>query len=58
MSRPHNAADLRDLLLDALDETGRAYKVLDKLVTPVSATAVVSVEMNGHAYTIMVRKDD
>jgi hypothetical protein len=60
MSRPHNAADLRELLFDALDETGRQYKILERCVDVniVAETAAAKIEMNGHTYTIMVREDD
>jgi hypothetical protein len=58
LSRRHNAAEMRDLLLDALDETGRQYELRDRSVGFVNETAVASIEMNGHTYTIMVREDD
>jgi hypothetical protein len=39
MSRPHDPADMRDLLLEALDETGREYELIDKLASPISEMA-------------------
>jgi hypothetical protein len=56
MSRPHDPADMRDLLLEALDETGREYELTDKLVGPISEMAAASIRINGHSFTIIVRQ--
>ena len=47
---------MRDLLLEALDETGREYELTDKLVGPISEMAAASIRINGHSFTIIVRQ--
>lgn len=54
-----NAADLRDMLLDALDQAGPPYEVLERCVDAnvVADVAAAKVRINGRTFTIMVRED-
>jgi hypothetical protein len=54
MSRPHDSADMCDLLLDALDETARRYERSNEYFH--EGTAVVFIETNGHRFAIAVHE--
>jgi hypothetical protein len=59
MSRPHDPADMRDLLLEALDETGRRYNepTRPRLLSTrdvYNETARACIEINGHIFEIQV----
>jgi hypothetical protein len=49
MSRPHDPADMRDLLIETLDETGREYELTDKVVVPIIEMAARPARRSGNS---------